>query len=111
MIDNLREQIKNIKLLGGKSKFQFSLYYLLIFEEIDRGPLLISDALTFDASSTQWRRMRNLDMFVSSFNVLRDSIANIIYVYTYTYTYYYLRGFSYLDFLFFSSKMPTHLYV
>ena len=53
MIDNLREQIKNIKLLGGKSKFQFSLYYLLIFEEIDRGPLLISDALTFDASSTQ----------------------------------------------------------
>ena len=53
MIDNLREQIKNIKLLGGKSKFQFSLYYLLIFEEIDRGPLLISDALTFDALSTQ----------------------------------------------------------
>ena len=35
MIDNLREQIKNIKLLGDKSKFQFSLYYLLIFEEID----------------------------------------------------------------------------
>ena len=109
MIDNLREQTKNIKLLGYKSKFQFSLYYLLIFEEIDWGPLLISDALTFDALSTQWRRMRNLDMFVSSFNVLRDSIANIVYIYAYTY--YYLRDFSFLDSLFFSSKMPTYSYV